>query len=61
MGQKFENQLRCTFTISVTPSLYHNIAAHADRYKLKRTQFIRQLLEAIDDEKLYGKLLGPCE
>lgn len=56
---KYENKLACSVLVRLTPSLFNNIAAQADGYNMLRATFIRQLLEAIDDEQLYSKLMGP--
>ena len=60
-------QARCsprdaaTVTIAscVTPQLDFKIAAKAKEYGMSRSQLIRSVLEMVDDEGLWEKLLGP--
>jgi hypothetical protein len=45
----------------VTPRLDQKLYAKAKEYGMSRSQFIRALLEMVDDEGLYEQLLGPTE
>lgn len=51
----------CQISVNMTEQLYYNLKATAEQYNMLRSEFVRALLENVDDEKLYEKLLGPTE
>lgn len=55
------NLNRCTVTAQITSPLRDKLEAEAKLYDMTLSMFIRSLLEMIDDNDMYSKLLGPIE
>ena len=48
--------------INVTELLYHALGKQAARYGMRRSEFLRALLENIDDDpKAIERIMGPTE
>lgn len=50
-----------TISVQLPEYLFDNIKNRASQYKLTRSAFVRALLDAIDDRKMYSNLIGPAE